>query len=166
MQLATATAAASAATVPARPPRTTFRGTRILTGLIVGFAGAVHISFGALAIPIAADLGRQAVDPGLMGTLLMLAPFIVILGVVHVISAVGVAQDRRWGLPLATWAVALGVFVTLAAIVFALAGRDAFALADPDPAPAHDGLGILLWTLLWYGVAGWGIQRVVAARSR
>ncbi|HKG55729.1 MAG TPA: hypothetical protein VKA85_00595 [Candidatus Limnocylindrales bacterium] len=148
------------------PAHLTFRGTRLLTALILGFAGFVLIAFGGLAVPLSAELGGAAVDPGLMSALLGIAPLVVVLGIVHVIAAIGVARDRRWGQRLALWMVALGTFATLAGIVFALAGRDPFAVANPARDASRDGLGILLWTLAWYGIAAGGVQRIIAGRAR
>jgi Na+/H+-dicarboxylate symporter len=150
----------------ALPAHLTFRGTRLLTGLILGFAGFVLIAFGGLAVPLSAELDGGAIDPGLMSTLLRIAPLVVVLGILHVIAGVGVARDRRWGQRLALWMVAFGTLATVAGIVVALAGRDPFAVANPAPGASRDGLGILLWTLAWYGIAAAGLQRIIAGRAR
>jgi hypothetical protein len=158
------------ATVPApipqlqRVPATSYRGTRLLAGSILTFAGLVLLAFGGIATPIAASLSDTP-DAGLLSTLVTLAPFVVVAALLHVVAAVGVFRDRDWGYRLAIWMIALAVFVILAGIVMALAGRDPFAVASTDPKATGDGLGILLWTLAWYGVAAWAIQRVLVGRS-
>ncbi|MFL5680827.1 MAG: hypothetical protein ACJ77B_09535 [Chloroflexota bacterium] len=165
--LATPTASFAPVRSPAQlPPHLTFRGTRVLTGLILGFAGFVLIAFGGLAVPLSAELDRGAMDPGLMSALLGIAPLVVVLGILHVIAGIGVARDRRWGQRLALWMIALGTLATVAGIVVAVAGRDPFAVANSAPSGSHDGLGILLWTLAWYGIAAAGLQRIIAGRAR
>jgi hypothetical protein len=144
----------------------TFRGTRFLIGLVLGFIGLVLVSFGGLAVPVAQALGQTTVDPGLMDTLVRLEPVFVIAGVLHVAAATGVILDRRWGYALAVWMVAMGVFVSLGGIVFATAGRDPFALASPDPAAGTSGLGTLACTLACYVLAALGVGRVINARMR
>jgi hypothetical protein len=156
-----------AAPLPSRqqlPAHLTFRGTRLLTGLVLGFAGFVLIAFSGLAVPISAELGAGSVDPGLMSALLTIAPLVFVLGIVHVVAGIGVGRDRRWGYTLGLWTVSLGTFVTLLGIVVAIAGRDPFAMANPA-GQSTDGLGILLWTLFWYGVAAAGLQRILGGRA-
>jgi hypothetical protein len=143
----------------------TFRGTRIFTGLVLGWAGLVLASFGAFAVPAANALGRSAEDAGLMGLLGMVAPWLVVLGVFHVIAAVGIGRDRAWGFRIGTWALAIGVFVVLAAIIFTVAGRDPFLLADPASSPAANGGGLHAWTMGLYALTGWGMRRTLAARG-
>lgn len=147
-----------------RAPQTAFRGTRLLTGLVLAFAGAVALAFGGLAAPLAQVVVLGDVDRGLLAALSRLAPYLVIVGGVHLAAAVGIWADRPWGFSLGTWMVAFGVLATMSGLVVAIAGRDPFA-AVGGVGSAVDGLGILLWTLFWYGVAAWGIQRVVAARE-
>jgi hypothetical protein len=143
-----------------------FRGTRIFTGLMLGWAGLILFAFGMFAIPAANDLGRADVDPGLMALLGAAAPWIWALGILHVIAAVGVSRDRQtWGFRLAIWMLAIGVFAVAAGLVFALAGRDPFALADPASPSGANGIALLTWTLGLYALAGWGIRRVVGARQ-
>jgi hypothetical protein len=148
-----------------RAPQTLFRGTRLLTGLVLGFAGLLAVGFAGVAVPVASALGLGRVDPGLMDALARLAPYLLVLGGLHLLAAVGVWRDRAWGYRLATWMVALGVLATTAGLVVALAGRDPLAITDASASMPSEGVGILAWTLLWYGVAGWGIQRVLAARA-
>ncbi len=148
-----------------RRPQTSFRGTRTLTGLVLGFAGLVAVAFGGIAVPLASALGMGALDRPLMDALTRLAPYLVVLGSLHLIAAVGVWADRRYGYVLGTWMVASGVLFATGGLVMAIAGRDPFALASRSATASADGIGILLWTLAWYGVAGWGIQRIVTARE-
>jgi hypothetical protein len=145
--------------------QTLFRGTRILTGLILGFAGFLAVGFFGTAVPVAAGMGLGRVDPGLMDALSRLAPYGLFLGALHLIAAVGVWNDKAWGYRLGTWMVALGVLATTAGLVVALAGRDPFAVTDASASLSSEGVAILAWTLLWYGLAGWGIQRVVTGRQ-
>jgi hypothetical protein len=148
-----------------RRPQTAFRGTRTLTGLVLGFAGLVAVAFGGVAVPLASAVGLGAVDRPFMDALTRLAPYLVVLGALHLVAAVGVWTDRRYGYILGTWMVASGVLFATAGLVMALAGRDPFALTTQSASASPDGIGILLWTLAWYGVAGWGIQRIVIARE-
>ncbi len=144
----------------------TFRGTRVFTALMLGWAGLVLFAFGAFAVPAANDLGRAETDGGLMSLLGSIAPLLWGLGVVHVVAAVGVARDRlTWGFGLAIWMLAIGTLVVAAGLVFALAGRDPFALADPASPSAANGTGLLIWMLGLYALAGWGVRRIVAARQ-
>jgi hypothetical protein len=149
---------------PANRAHLTFRGTRLLTGLILGFAGLVLLAFGALAVPNALD--RAATDPGLVSALGVLAPFLVVLGIVHLVAGYGVVRDRSWGFTLGLWSVAFGTLAIVAGLVLAVSGRDAFAIANPAPSGPGQGLGILLWTLAWYAIAAGGLQRVIAGRVR
>ena len=143
----------------------TFRGTRIFTGLVLGWAGLILGSFGAFAVPAANALGRSAQDAGLMGLLGMVAPWLVVLGVFHVIAAVGIGRDRPWGFRIATWMLAIGVFVVIAATIFTVAGRDPFLLADPASTPGANGAGLLAWTLGLYALTAWGMRRTLSARG-
>jgi hypothetical protein len=147
-----------------RRPQTAFRGTRLLTGLVLGFAGTVALGFGGLAVPLAQAVVLGDVDRGLLAALSRIAPYLVVIGGIHLAAAVGIWSDRRWGYTLGTWMVAFGVLASMGGLVVAIAGRDPFA-AIGGVGGAADGIGILLWTLFWYGVAAWGIQRVVAARE-
>jgi hypothetical protein len=144
----------------------TFRGTRVFTALMLAWVGLILFAFGAFAVPAANDLGRAKADAGLMSLLGSIAPLLWGLGVVHVVAAVGVARDRlTWGFGLAIWMLAIGALVVAAGLVFALAGRDPFALADPASPRAANGTGLLIWTLGLYALAGWGVRRIVAARQ-
>lgn len=143
-----------------------FRGTRIFTGLMLGWAGLILFAFGMFAIPAAHDLGRAGVDPGLMALLGSAAPWIWGLGILHAIAAIGVARDwRTWGFRLSIWLLAIGVLIVATGLVFAVAGRDPFALADPASPSEANGIALLAWTLGLYGLAGWGVRRIVAARQ-
>jgi hypothetical protein len=146
-------------------PQTLFRGTRMLTGLILGFAGLLAVGFFGAAVPVAQSVGLGQLDPGLMDALSRMAPYAVIVGALHLIAAVGVWHDRAWGYRLGTWMVALGVLATTAGLVVAIAGRDPLALTAPSASLSSEGVALLAWTLLWYGIAGWGIQRVVTGRQ-
>ena len=157
---------------PAPRPRTpwsrnhlSFRGTRIFTALMLGWAGLVLAAFGGVAVPAANDLGRASLDAGLMGLLGTLAPALVVLGVLHVVAAFGVGRDRAWGFRLGVWMLAAGVLFVVGGLVFAVAGRDPFALADPASPAAANGIALLAWTLGLYSLAGWGLGRVIAARG-
>lgn len=140
----TAALAAFAATaIPsqgARRPQTLFRGTRILTGLILAFGGV-----------LLAAVGGSGVSP---------AQVLSIVGVVQVLAAIGIWLDRDWGYGLAIWGLAAGVFVVVAGIVVGVLGLDPLAGRQ-----AGDGPALLIWTLFWYGIAAWGLQRTVVARQ-
>jgi hypothetical protein len=123
-----------------RRPQTLFRGSRILSGLILAFSGVLVAAFGALGLAPSQLLS--------------------VVGVLQVVAAVGLWLDRDWGLALAMWVLAAGVFVILGGIVIAILGLD--PLADRM---ASGGLPLLVWTLSWYGAAGWGIQRTIVARQ-
>lgn len=146
-----------------RAPQTAFHGTRTLTGLVLAFAGIVAVAFGGIAVPLAAAFGLGAADPTLMSALSRVAPFILVVGGFHLVAAVGIWADRRWGYTIGTWMIALGVLGSTAGLVVAIAGRDPFAVLG-GLGSSGDGIGILAWTLAWYGVAAWGIQRVVVGR--
>jgi hypothetical protein len=142
-----------------------FRGTRILTALMLGWVGVIEFAFGIFAVPAANDLGRASLDAGLMSLLGTLAPFVWALGIAHVVAAYGVGLDRAWGFRHATWLLSLGVLLIAGGLVFVVAGRDPFRLVDGAAAPAVNGLGLLGATLVLYAIAGWGVRRIVAARS-
>jgi hypothetical protein len=150
--------------VRVRRPQTVFRGTRLLTGLVLAFAGTVALAFAGLAVPLAQAIAFGDVDRGLLAALSRIAPYVIVIGGIHLVAAVGIWADRRWGYTLGTWMVAFGVLASMGGLVVAIAGRDPFAAVGGVGA-AGDGIGILLWSLVWYGVAAWGIQRVVAARE-
>jgi hypothetical protein len=156
------------AVAPAAPwarSHLSFRGTRLFTGLMLGWAGLILFAFGMFAVPAANDLGRADVDPGLMAMLGSVAPFLWALGILHLIAAVGVTREwRTWGFRLSMWMLALGVFAVSAGLVFAVAGRDPFALTDPG-ASSPNGTALLVWTLGMYGIVGWGLRRILAARG-
>lgn len=142
-----------------------FRGTRIFTGLMLGWAGLIVLSFGSLAVPAANDLGLASADPGLMHLLGSIAPWLAAFGIVQLVAGVGITRDRGWGYRLGTWALAIGTFVVLAGTVLALAGRDPFAIADPASPPVANGVALFAWTLGLYGLVGWGVRRILAARA-
>jgi hypothetical protein len=52
------------------------------------------------------------------------------------------------------------VFVVVGGIVVAVLGLDPLGGQQ-----AGGALALLAWTLFWYGVAGWGLQRTVVARQ-
>ena len=138
-----------------------FRGTRIFTGLMLGWVGFIMFAFGAFAVPAASDTRRAEVDAGLMALLGTVAPWLVALGITQLVAAVAIARDRAWGLRAAQWLLAAGSLVVLGGLVFAVAGRDPFALTDP----AANGVALLAWTLGLYALVGWGVRRIVAARQ-
>ena len=137
MTAALAAFAATAIPSQARPrPQTLFRGSRILAGLIFVFGGILLAAMGALGMPA--------------------APLLSAFGVLQVLAGIGLWMDRGWGFGLAAWGLAAGVFATLGGIVIGVIGRD----------PLGDGgTAFLAWTLLWYGVAAWALQRTVVARQ-
>ena len=140
------------------------RGTRILTAIALFWSGAILVAFGSMVVPAAYDAGRGELDAGLMSLLGSFAPWITALGVANVIAAFGAARDRRWWTALATWVLAGGALVVLAAAVLALAGRDPFAISVGG-SPSGQGMGILAWTLALLGIAAWGVRRVARARE-
>jgi hypothetical protein len=141
MTAALATLAATAIPNQARPrPQTLFRGSRILTGVILAFSGV-----------LLAALATRGNAP---------AQLLSVIGVLQVLAAVGVWMDRRWGFALAIWVLAAGVFVIVGGIVVAVLGLDLLGGQR-----AGGGLALLVWTLFWYGVAAWGLQRTVVARQ-
>jgi len=139
-----------------------FRGTRIFAALVLGFAGVLFTSFGYLAATTPIEVGGGLRDPDLHGLLATLAWPLIVLGITHIVAAVGVARDRIWGLRTALWAFSLGLLVVLGSLVVGFAGRDPIAVLDPLARPT--GVGVLLWTLLWYGLLGWALRRVIEAR--
>lgn len=163
---------AAAAAAPAVAPRApwarahlSFRGTRLFSAIMLGWAGLVLFAFGMFAVPAAHDLGRGAVDPGLMSLLGTAAPFLWALGILHVVAALGMTREWQvWGFRLAMWMVAVGVFAVAAGLVFAVAGRDPFALVDPASPSGPDGIALLAWTLGVYALVGWGLRRILTAR--
>ena len=141
MTAALATFAATAIPNQARPrPQTLFRGSRVLTGLVLAFGGVLLAALGSLGLAPAQVLS--------------------IVGVFQVLAAVGVWMDRVWGFALAMWVLTAGVFVVVGGIVVAVLGLDPIARHG-----AGGGLALLAWTLFWYGVAAWGLQRTVVARQ-
>jgi hypothetical protein len=141
MTAALATFAATAIPHQARPrAQTLFRGSRILTGLILAFSGV-----------LLAALASRGLAP---------AQLLSIVGVLQILAAVGVWMDRGWGFALAIWVLAAGVFVVVGGIVLVLLGLDPLAGQG-----AGGGLALLVWTLFWYGVAAWALQRTVIARQ-
>ncbi len=98
MTAALATFAATAIPGQARPrPQTLFRGSRILTGVVLAFSGVLLASLASRGLPPAQLLG--------------------IVGVLQVLAAVGVWMDRGWGFALAIWVLAAGIFVVVGGIV-------------------------------------------------
>jgi hypothetical protein len=150
---------------PWRRGHLSFRGTRIFTSLMLGWAGLIVLGFAAFAVPAASALGRDEVDPGLMHLLGSIAPWLVAFGIVHVVAAVGIGRDREWGFRLGIWTLAGGTLVVLAGLVFAVAGRDAFSLTDPASSGAANGIALFAWTLALYALVGWGVRRILAARA-
>lgn len=142
-----------------------FRGTRIFTGLMLGWAGLISFAFAAFAVPAANNLGRGEVDPGLMSLLGSVAPWLAAFGIAQVVISIGIARDRAWGFRLGMWALAIGGLVVLSGLVFALAGRDPFSLTDPASPPAANGVALFAWTLALYALVGWGMRRILAARQ-
>ena len=141
MTAALATFAATAIPSQARPrPQTLFRGSRILTGVILAFSGV-----------LLAALASRGVAP---------AQLLSVVGVLQVIAAVGVWMDRGWGFALAIWVLAAGVFVVVGGIVVAVLGLDPLRGEG-----AGGSVALLAWTLFWYGVAAWGLQRTIVARQ-
>jgi len=160
------------ASSPAAPPaprvrlgHTSYRGTRILVAFILGFAGLFLLGFAVVAVPFAQRSSASPADPGLMSTLVRLQIPLVAFGVAHLAAAAGVWRDRQWGFDIAAWVLAGATFILLAGIVFALAGRDPLAVATATSSGDRTGAAILVWTLAWYGVAAWGVARIVVARS-
>ena len=139
-----------------------FRGSRIFAAIVLAFSGVLITAFGYLAATTPIEVGAGASDPNLYGLVTTFAWPLIVLGIVHIVAAVGVARDRDWGFRLALWAFAFGLLVVLASLVLGLAGRDPIAVLDP--LARQTGVGVLLWTLMWYGLLGWSLRRVIEAR--
>ena len=144
------------------PSAVVFRGTRIFAAIVLGFAGVLFTSFGYLAATTPIEVGGGLADPDLHGLLATFAWPLIALGIAHMVAAIGVGRDRTWGLRTALWAFSLGLLVVLASLVLTFAGRDPIAVLDPLARPT--GVGVLLWTLMWYGLLGWALRRVIEAR--
>jgi hypothetical protein len=151
-------------TVPAaRPlPHLAFRGTRILTALMLAWSGLIILSFGVLGLTTPRDVAGGAADPGLHAFLSSAAPWLVGLGVAHLVAAVGIGRDRPWAYGVAMWMLAVGLIIVIAGLVAVIAGRDPFAIVDP--LGRDDGLGMMLVAVALYGIVGWGIRRIGDAR--
>jgi hypothetical protein len=143
-------------------PHLSFRGTRVLTAIFLGWAGLIVFSFGVLGLTTPRDAAAGASDPGLHAFLSSAAPWLVGLGVAHLVAAVGIGRDRAWAFRTAMWMLAVGVLIVLTALIAIVAGRDPFAIVDP--LGRRDGLGLFLVALALYGIVGWGIRRVAEAR--
>jgi hypothetical protein len=156
--------AMTALTFPAsRPlPHLAFRGTRILTAIFLGWTGLIVLSFGVLGLTTPPGAAGGTGDPGLYRFINAAAPWLVALGVAHIVAAIGIGRDRRWAFHLALWMLALGLLIVLTGLVAIVAGRDAFAVVDP--LGRRDGLGVLLVAVGLYGLVGWGIRRIAEAR--
>jgi hypothetical protein len=149
--------------VPAGPrPHLAYRGTRIFTAVLLGWVGLIVLPIGSLAVTTSSTSSGGATDPGLREFLNGAAPYLVVLGIVHLVAAVGIGRDRPWSYGLGMWMLAAGVLVTMLAIVTLAAGRDPFAVVDPIG--RRDGLGLALWALALYGLVGWGLRRIGEGR--
>jgi hypothetical protein len=148
---------------PTRPlPHLAFRGTRILTAIFLGWTGLIVLSFGLLGLTTPRETAGGSVDGGLYAFLNTIAPWLVGLGVAHLVAALGIGRDRPWAYRLALWMLAVGLLLVLTALIAIVAGRDAFAIVDP--LGRRDGLGLFLVALALYGIVGWGIRRIGDAR--
>jgi hypothetical protein len=149
---------------PSRPlPHLAFRGTRILTAVLLGWAGLIVFSFGVLGLTTPREAAGGASDPGLYSFLNGAAPWLVGLGVAHLVGAIGIGRDRPWAFRLSLWMVATGIVIVLTGLIAVVAGRDPFAIVDP--LGRADGLGILIVAVALYGIVGWGIRRIAEARQ-
>ncbi len=117
--------------------------------LIVGMLGAfiltVALAFVAAWAVDARGLVTRPADHELIGRLVTTVPLLIVVGVAHVIAAVGVVAGRPWARTMARIVAVVGV--ALAGVLFLglASGHDPFAAASAVGANVSrsDGLGIV-----------------------
>jgi len=151
----------------ARAASQRFRGRRILAFVLSGFAGLGILSLGALTSQIVAAINvgsLSAAEQQVVGTLLRVAPFVMLLGLAQILSALAVLRDRPRAMVLGLTSALLGAASAAVGIAVLRLGS-ASAVTGAANTPSTDLVNLLAWTLGLDILAALAIRRIILGRA-
>jgi uncharacterized membrane protein (DUF2068 family) len=129
-------------------------------GLVFGGLGAILLAIGGVGLPVALMTvsQRNLVDPSnqaAFDTALRLAPAFALVGLVHLIAAVGLVTGRAWGRFVAMLLSAGLIAVGIAGMLAIASHADPFAAVSTRSAAAAaaNGLAMLAFVVVGYAIA-------------
>lgn len=141
-----------------------YRGTRGLAFVLLGIAGLGVMGVGALASQIVpAYPTTTAGDAHLFGTLLRVAPFVMLAGLAQLLVTWAVVRDKRNALPIGL-ALALGGAAVSGSFAVALVVGGGSSLVATTSA-GTDLAGMLVWVAALDVLGALAVRRIIRGRA-